>query len=97
MGSGTYIDEDGRVDSDEDELQSDGEHESTIVMNTDDDDDIAVDISQELNVDELVAKLDASDEVDAERKRAVKRRLERLAEKRDMDLDSTYNFNLAED
>lgn len=97
MGSGTDIDEDDQLEPDTDGLNSDGEHEATIVMNTDDDDDIAVDLSQELRVDELVAKLDASDDVEAERKRAVKRRLEKLAEERDVDLNSTYNFNLAED
>ena len=97
MESGKDIDENGQVDSDVEELDSDGVHETTIVMNTDDDDDIPVDISQELRVDALVAKLDASDEVDLERKRAIKRRLEKLAEERDFDLNSTYNINLAED
>ena len=97
MESGKDIDENGQVDSDVEELDSDGVHETTIVMNTDDDDDIPVDISQELRVDALVAKLDASDEVDLERKRAIKRRLEKLAEERDFDLNSAYNMNLAED
>jgi GTP-binding protein EngB required for normal cell division len=48
----------------------------------------------ELDVDELVAKIDKID--DAEQKKEVHRRLEELAERKreEAELDSTYNFNL---
>ena len=68
--------------------------EETVVMDTDDD---ALVGTAELNVDELVAKIDASSDVDVERKRKIKRRLERLSEKRDLNLDSTYNINIDDD
>lgn len=54
------------------------------------------DISVEINVEELVAKLEATDDDDVSRKQEIHKRLEELSEKRriDEDLDSTYNFNL---
>jgi len=54
------------------------------------------DISVEINVEELVAKLEATDDDDASRKQEIHKRLEELSDrrKRDEDLDSTYNFNL---
>ncbi len=102
MGSGKDTDEDGKLDgdasaeSDADDLESD-DFEATIVMNTDDDDDVDPDTSAEINIEELVAKFEAAESDDVERKRAIRRRLEQLAEERDIDLDSTYNFNLADD
>ena len=93
MVSGTDIEE---YDLDDDELDGDDELEKTIVMDTDDDDP-SIDMSAEINVEELVAKFEAADSDDVERKRAIKRRLEQLAEERDIDLDSTYNFNLNDD
>ena len=67
--------------------------EDTIVMSDDLDDDDN-DISLEINVDKLVAKIDADN--DAAHKKDVHRRLEELEEKRriESELDSTYNFNL---
>ena len=54
------------------------------------------DISVEINVEELVAKLEATDDDDVDRKREIHKRLEELSDrrKRDEDLDSTYNFDL---
>jgi hypothetical protein len=68
------------------------------------DDDVSVDfdetvgdLSAQFRVDELVAKLDKSDDV--EHRRQIRRRLEELREQREYekDLDSTFNFNLDED
>jgi hypothetical protein len=58
----------------------------------DDEDDISV----EINVEELVAKLEATDEKDLARRREIHRRLEELEDRRKYseDLDNTYNFNL---
>jgi hypothetical protein len=57
------------------------------------------DISVEINVEELVAKLEATDDDDSGRKREIHKRLEELEEERrtNEDLDSTYNFNLDDD
>jgi len=72
----------------------------------DDDDDVMpdiggdtlVDISAEINVEELVAMLEASSDPDeAAHRRAVRKRLEELREQKDSDLDSTFNFNLDDD
>ena len=54
------------------------------------------DISVEINVVELVAKLEATDNDDVARKREIRKRLEDLEELRrtNEDLDSTFNFNL---
>ena len=80
-----------------DNLDGDVGYDATIVMETDDDDVAIIDMSAEINVEELVAKFEATDSDDVERKQAIRRRLEQLAEERDIDLDSTYNFNLNTD
>ena len=73
------------------------EPEDTVVLSKDmtdiDDDD---DVSVEINVEELVAKLEATDDDDVSRKSEVRRRLDELHEQREAEaeLDSTYNFNL---
>ena len=61
--------------------------------------DTLVDISAsaEINVEELVAKLEASDPDEVAHRREVRKRLEELREQKDSDLDSTFNFNLDED
>ena len=69
----------------------------TIVMSEDiDDDDNIGDISVEINVEELVAKIESDEGDEAQHKKEVHRRLEELEEKRriEEELDSTYNFNL---
>ena len=57
------------------------------------------DISVEINVDELVAKIEEDDGDEAMRKKEVHRRMEELIEQRktEKDLDSTFNFNLDDD
>lgn len=54
------------------------------------------DISVEINVEELVAKIEATDDDDQVRKREIHKRLEDIEDRRktDEDLGSTYNFNL---
>ena len=83
----------------EDDIELSGEPEDTVVI-----DDVASvdnvgDISVEINVEELVAKIEAG-EGDVEKPRKeVRRRLDELEEQRKIDeeLDSTFNFNLDED
>jgi len=64
----------------------------------DDDIDNVGDISVEINVDELVAKIEADDDDDT-RKKEIHRRMEELNEQRKVnkDIDSTFNFNIDED
>jgi len=81
----------------DDDIEDD-EDDSYVADDEDDTDNIG-DISVEINVDELVAKLEATNSDDIARKREIRRRLEELEEKRrsNDDLDSTYNFNLDDD
>ena len=68
-----------------------------VLMSDDLDEDNVGDISVEINVEELVAKLENGDA--AEHRKAIRRRLEEIAEQRReaRELDSTYNFNLDDD
>lgn len=85
---------------DEDEDGFDASPDDTIVIATDDDDsDNVGDLSVELNVEELVAKLEATDSDDLARKREIKRRIEEAREQREAEenIGSTYNFNMDDD
>ena len=68
--------------------------EDTIVIDTTDDSGNVGDMSVEINVDELVAKIESEDD-DSARKADVRKRIDELQEERE--LDSTYNFNLDDD
>ena len=57
--------------------------------------DTVIDVSGELEA--IVKKLDKEDPDEVAHKREVRQKLEELAEKRDKDLDSTFNFNLDDD
>ena len=59
--------------------------------------DTMIDVTAELKVEELVAKIDSVDPDEAAHAREVRKRLEELQEKQDKDLDSTFNINLDED
>jgi len=74
----------------------DDDEDDSYVSDDEDDTDNIGDISVEINVDELVAKLEATNSDDIARKREIRRKLEELEEMRrsNDDLDSTYNFNL---
>jgi hypothetical protein len=76
-------------DIEDDDLDDDDDAEDM-------DDDNIGDISVEINVEELVAKLEATDSDDVARRREIRRRLEELEDMRraNEDLDSTFNFNL---
>ncbi len=89
----------GRRDVVDDDFDTVEETEDTIVMSEDLADVDGDDISAEINVEELVAKLEATDSDDVHRKREIRRRLEELREQREAEaeLDSTYNFNLDDD
>ena len=57
------------------------------------------DISVEINVEELVAKIEAGEGDAEEHEKEIRRRLDELEEQRkaEAELDSTYNFNLDDD
>jgi len=84
----------------DDKIDTIGESEDTIVLSEDAADiDTVGDFSAELNVEELVAKVEAGEVDAAEEEKEVHRRLEELNEQRkdNEELDSTYNFNIDED
>jgi len=89
-----------KADVVDDDIEATPAPEDTVVMSEDAVDvDNVGDISVEINVEELVAKLEATDDDDVGRKREIKKRLEELREEREAEaeLDSTYNFNLDDD
>jgi len=96
----------GPVDIDNDDVEvevDDGfdvsPDETIVIANDDNDSDNIGDLSVELNVEELVAKLEATNSDDVARKREIKRRIEEARERREAEknIDSTYNFNLDDD
>jgi hypothetical protein len=86
------------VDELDDDIEDDDLDDDDDVEDIDDVDNVG-DISVEINVEELVAKLEATDSDDVARKREIRRRLEELEEMRrsNEDIDSTFNFNLDDD
>ena len=91
------IKDDIPVDELDDEIEDDDLDDDDDVEDMDDDN--VGDISVEINVEELVAKLEATNRDDVARKREIRRRLEELEEMRraSKDLDSTFNFDLDDD
>ena len=89
----------GKTETDvEDDVVETVSPEDTVVITEDlADMDDGSDSTAELNVDELVAKIDKDG--DAEHKKEVHRRLEEIEDQRreEAELDSTYNFNLDDD
>ncbi len=86
------------LDEDIEDIEDEDLDDDDDAEDIDDDDNIG-DISVEINVEELVAKLEATDSDDVARKREIRRRLDELEEMRrnNEDLDSTFNFNLDDD
>ncbi len=79
-----------------------GEETDDVVEDIELDDDVidnVGDISVEINVEELVAKIESDDGDEEVEKKEVHRRMEALNEQRqeDEELDSTFNFNLDDD
>lgn len=84
-------------DDDDDTGEFAASPDDTVVITEDVDDLDGDEDTSELNVDELMAKLDK--DLSAEHKKEVRRRLEELEERRreERELDSTFNFNLDDD
>lgn len=68
------------------------------IVVADDGDDVA-DLSSDINIEELVTKLESTPKDAFDRQRQIRRRIDELREEREAlkDLDNTYNFNLDED
>lgn len=86
----------GNETEQDDAVEDDGMQE-TVVMQTDDEDIEIVGDTAEVNVDELVAKIDSGNADDLERRKAIKKKLEKLQEEIGDDLDGTYNINFDDD
>ena len=93
---------DKELDKTEDEAPAEDMAEDafadTIIIETDDQDNVG-DMSVEIDVDELMAKIETDDSDEAVAKRDAHRKLKELREKRrnDEDVGNTYNFNLDDD
>jgi len=97
--NGKNIDDDDVLDDDDDvldDVSSDASLTETVVL-TEIDDDADGDTTIEMDIENLVAKLDASDIDDVHRRAEIRRRLEELREQRELELDSTFNFNMDDD
>ena len=90
------IENDENKDVVDEEVELTETSEDTIVLEDIADIDNVGDISVEINVEELVAKLEASDGDAEVHKQEIHRRLEELSDQREADkaLEGTYNFNL---
>ena len=88
------------LDDVDDELLDDDDDDDSSADDDDDDmpdigGDTIIDVSGEIEA--LVEKLEKSDPSEIAHRRAVRKRLEEIAEQRNIDLDSTFNFNLDDD
>ena len=88
-------------DDDETDFEESEEQEISEDLASDDDEEMGdigtetiVSTTAEFKVDEIVAKIDKADPDEVAHKREVRKRLEEIAEQRDEDADSTFNFNL---
>jgi hypothetical protein len=91
--NGEDIDDDDVLD----DVSSDDSLTGTIILSDEDDDDVIGDTTIEMDIENLVAKLEASDSDDVHRRAEIRRKLEDLREQREQELDSTFNFNLNDD
>lgn len=89
---------------DKDEDDFDDTEDETINEDLDDDampdigGETIIDLTGELNVDDLVTRSAKTNPDELAHKREVRRRLEEIAERRNNDLlDDTFNFNLDDD
>lgn len=85
LGDGNNVEEE-----DVDEIETD---DDAVVADLDDDDD-AIAMTGEVNVEALVAKIDSTPKDDVEKQRQIRQRLDRLNDERENEFEGTYNFNL---
>ncbi len=90
--------DDAEVGADE-ELTEDFPEEETVVLPETENSDNVGDVSVEINVEELVAEIEASQGDDAEKKKETRRRLDEIQEQKEASqgIGDTYNIDLNED
>jgi hypothetical protein len=78
--------------ADDNDSVADALADGDIVVDIDDDN--VGDLSVEINVEELVAKIESTDGEEVAEKVEVRKKLDDILEQHDGDLDSTYEFDL---
>jgi hypothetical protein len=81
-------------DLDDDDLDDDDLENTVVLDETDSFSDNVGDVSVEINVEQLLADIEANNNLDAARRREIRRRLEEAVENRS--LDDTYAFDMNE-
>ncbi len=96
-------DAEGAVDEDleeelSEELLEEIPEETVVLPETENSDNVG-DVSVEINVEELVAEIEASQVDDAQKKREIRRRLEEIQEQKQTSeqIGGTFNIDLNED
>ena len=69
--------------------------EETVVLNESEPTDNVGDVSVEINVEELISKIETESDEDVARKKEIRRRLEEVAEEQSM--EDTYAIDLSDD
>ncbi len=82
----------------EEELSEEIPEETVVLPETENSDNVG-DVSVEINVEELVAEIEASQSDDASKKKEIRRRLEEIQEQKHVaeDLGDTFSIDLDED
>lgn len=87
------------VDGEEEYLDVEEDAEDTIVFSSAKNSDNVGDVSVEINVEELIAEFESSQNAEAARKKEIRRRLEEISEQRQAmkELEDTFSFDMNED
>ena len=87
------------VDGEEECLDVEEDAEDTIVFSSAKNSDNVGDVSVEINVEELIAEIESSQNAEAARKKEIRRRLEEISEQRQAmkELEDTFSFDMNED
>jgi hypothetical protein len=102
IGDPDPADGDDFVEADEDVVIDDEEEDvpdDTIVFSTAKGSDNVGDVSVEINVEELIAEFERSQDDEAARKKEIRRRLEEIREQREAmkELEDTFSGNFGDD
>ena len=88
-------DREEEIEIDEDDFVEDMNLDETVVLPETANSDNVGDVSVEINVEELVAQVEAEQDDDAAKKAEVRRRLEEVYEEKD--IEDTYAVDFSED
>lgn len=92
----TEVGDPGAVPDDDVEDFDEDIPEETVVLSEASSTDNVGDVSVEINVEELIAEVEASQNRESQRRKEVRRRLEEIREQREAmrDMEDTYSFDL---